>query len=309
MYLNRFPPSDGTTRTPGLELRPGTLDELEPDQVTRKTLENFWFGTGSNTHKRRWGANNLATTSNDWCSGMFIGDTVQFLSFREGIIPGRSSYDPNGPIIPGSEPWAVTALVQVHGIPYKVYLTEGPMCQVAVDVILVVRMKGKLWVKILLRGTDLNTVDNPKVFMSGAGEHCEPGTGNLKTQAYDAIAQETGLHPDDLVQSSFHIIGSFNGAGRDPRYWKFNACDEDTGARVEFGYERDSSTTVNLIFIDYGDSGNQPKKTEPTDGIEVAQTFWMGLDEAILMSPSDFFLEENHLYLMCAKEFIETNGL
>ena len=309
--MNRFPPSNATTEAPGFDLLVASHGELLPNLISRKTVENFWFGTGRNTHKRRWGANNLCTTSNDWFPGMFIGDKLHFTDVCEGIIPGRNEFNPDGPIIFGSEPWATTVMALVNGSSkaYKAYLTKGPMCQVAIDVLLVVRIKGKLWVKILKRGTDPNTVDNPKVFMSGAGEHCEPGTGNLKTQAYDAIAQETGLDRDDCVKSSFHVIRSFNYPGRDPRYWKFDAVDEETGAPVKFGYERESSTTLNLIFIDYGESDGEPKKTEPTDGIEVAETFWMGLDEAILMDSSEFFLPENHSYLVCAKQFIESEGL
>lgn len=309
MYMNCWAPADASTQAPGLVLDPATPQELEQDRITRKTMEAFWFGLGSNTHKRRWGRNNLSLTSKSWCSGMFIGDTIQFLDFREGIIPSRSHFDANGPIIPGSESWAVTALVQVHGKAYKVYLTKGPMPQQAIDVILIVRINGKLWVKILKRGTDFDTVDNPELLMSGAGEHCEPGTGNLKAQTFDALFQETGVHKNDLKKSSFYVIGHFNKHGRDPRYWKFSAIDEDTGARVEFGYERESSTTVNLIFIDYGDSGDKPIKTEPTDGVEVAQTYWLELDKAILLDPSEFFLRENHHYLELAREYIHSNGL
>jgi len=114
------------------------------------------------------------------------------------------------------------------------------------------------------------------------------------------------------VKSSFHVIGSFNSPGRDPRYWKFEAIDEDFKTEVQFGYRRESSTTVNLVFIDYGDSGDEtakPKKTEPTDGIEVAQTFWMELDDAIGLDPSEFFLKENHKYLELAREYIQSNSL
>ncbi len=309
--MNRFPPSDATTEAPGLELDLVLPEQLVPNPISKKTVENFWFGSGLNTHKRRWGANNLCTTSTDWFPGMFIGDKLRFTDVCEGIIPGRTPFDPDGPIIFGSEPWATTvmALVSDQTKAYKAYLTKGPMCQVAVDVLLVVRINGKLWVKILKRGTDPNTVDNPGVFMSGAGEHCEPGTGNLKAQAYDAIAQETGLHPEDCVKSTFHVLGQFNSPGRDPRYWTFKAWDEDTGSWAQFGYPRSSSTTVNLIFIDYGNSLGEPKKTEPTDGIEVAQTFWMGLDEAIELEPDEFFLRENHQYLVLARDYIELNGL
>jgi hypothetical protein len=253
----------------------------------------------------------LCTTSDDWFPGMFIGDKLHFTDVCEGIIPGRNTFSPDGPIIFSSEPWATTVMGQANGqtIAYKAYLTKGPMPQVAIDVLLVVRIKGKLWVKILKRGTDPKTVDNPGVFMSGAGEHCEPGTGNLKAQAYDAIAQESGLHLEDCVKSTFHVLGRFDAPGRDPRYWKFEAIDEDVKTEVQFGYARASSTTLTLVFIDYGDSGNQPKKTEPTDSIEVAQTFWMELDEAIGLDPSEFFLKENHQYLVLAKNYIQSNGL
>jgi hypothetical protein len=308
MYVNKFPPSDNTTRAPGLILRQGTPEELAPDQVTRKTLEAFWMGTGRNTHKKRWGRDNLATTSPTWCSGMFIGDQIKFLGCRQGIIPGRSPYDPNSSIIPGSEDWAVTALVQINGMAYKVYLTEGPMPQVAIDVLLVARFGSELWVKLLRRGSDINTVDNPNVLMSGAGEHCEPGTGTLKDQALDAITQESGLHPSDLKQSSMHVIGSSNASGRDPRYWKFHGFDEDTGEPVEFGYERESSTTIKLVFIDFGEFG-RPTKTAHTDLTEVAYTFWIPLNRAISMDPSDFFLNENHMYLELARDYIHSENL
>lgn len=309
--MNRYPPADATTEAIGLDLPLASPEQMVPNPISRKTVANFWFGTGRNCHKRRWGSNNLCTTSDDWLPGMFIGDTVHFFDACLGIIPGRSAFVPEGPPIPGSEPWGTTVLALVDGQQrgYKTYVTKGPMPQIAIDVLLVVRIKRKLWVKILKRGTDSKTVDNPGVLMSGAGEHCEPGTGSLKDQAYDAIAQETGLHPDDCVKSSFHIIGQFNSPGRDPRYWKFDAIDEDTGACVQFGYERSSTTTLNLIFIDYGDAEGGPKKTEPTDGIEVAQTFWMGLDDAIALDPNEFFLRENHQYLELVRDYIGSNGL
>ena len=306
MYANRYPPSNDTTRSPSkYRLTPRMIRRAKI--LSRETVINFWRGLGRNTHKRRWGLENLATTSTQWLSGAYYGDKIEFSAFCEGIIPLRTPFDPNASITTGSENWAVTALANFEGQTesYRVYLTSNPMPQVAVDVVLVVRVNGRLQVKILRRGNNELTVDNPSTFMSGAGEHVETFSGSvgLKEQAFDALQQETGISKEDFDRAEIYVIGKYNSPGRDPRYWTYNAIDEETGEPIEFGYERDSSTTLMLVFID-SDTGNEPTKTEPSDKVEVADSFWMPLDKAIELDALEFFIPENHTYLKCVYDFL-----
>jgi ADP-ribose pyrophosphatase YjhB (NUDIX family) len=254
------------------------------------------------------GRQNLPTTDPTWCHNVFIGDMIQILDYREGIIGFRTPFDHTAPVIPGSEDWGWTAQVRVHGVIYKAYLTAEPLPQVALDVLLVIKSNGKLWVKLLRRGSDPNTVDFPNVLMSGAGEHLEPGTSTPKEDIVRAIGEEIGLELSELPKAQIVELGKFSDPDRDPRYTIFKGFDEETGKPVEFGMRRGSTTTLKMIYIEYPDDINtQPEEIPHTDITEIAYSFWMGLDQAIGLSPKDFILEENHSYLQIAKNWIESN--
>ena len=305
--MQKFPPANGSTTSHEFCV-PVSVAELVPDKISKQTLVNFWRGQGRNTHKQPWAIQNLATIDPTWCENAFIGDTITIIKLYRGIIPMKSEFGDGIPIIPGSETWASSALVLVHGKEYKVYITSQPMPQVAIDVILIARMNEKLYVKLLKRGSDPNTVDFPSQLMSGAGEHLEPGTANLKAHAERAIAEETGLDPKDFSTSQMFNLGEFKKPARDPRYWTFDGFDEETGEPIKFGMERGSSTTLKLIFMDFPGS-RQPIEKPHTDQTEVAYTFWEELDLAIKRDSSEFIIMENYAYLEIVRKYIRSNGI
>jgi ADP-ribose pyrophosphatase YjhB (NUDIX family) len=306
LYLQKFPPANASTSSPSPEDPDPTPEQLVPDKISRATLESIWFGTGINSGRRRLGRQNLPTTDDTWCTDVFIGDQVQILDAREGILGLKTPWNHTTPVVPGSEHWAWTGLVQVHGKKYKVYLTSQPMPQRALDVLLVIKVAGKLWIKLLRRGSDPNTVDFPWVLMSGAGEHLEPGTSTPKQDIKRSLSEESGFDPDDYQGVKVIELGTFSNPERDPRYTIFNGLDVETGEPVHFGEVRGSSTTLKLVYVEFGGS-TLPVQIPHTDLTEVAYTFWCELDDAIRMDPKEFILEENHSYLQIVKNYLQNN--
>lgn len=305
-YIHCFPPANGTTRAPNPNTPMATSKQLAPDRITRDTLESICFGTGRNSGRRRWGRDNLPTTSRSWFSDIFIGDQIELVDCREGIIPLKNRFDHLGPIVSGSELWAWTMIFRFDTKEYKAYMTTQPMPQVALDVLLVLKVGGKHWIKLLRRGSNIYTVDFPCVLMSGAGEHLEPGTSTPKQDIERALAEESGFDLDDFEGIKMFELGKFSDPERDPRYTINHGFDEDTGEPVQFGEVRGSSTTLKLVYVEFG--GNKLPPVKPhTDRTEVQYTFWCELDEAIRMDPKEFLIEENHSYMRIAKDLLEAN--
>jgi len=287
-----------------------TREQLVPDRITLPTLKSICFGTGYNSARRPWGRDNLPTTSRSWFSNIFIGDNIELIDGCEGIIPFKTPFDPAtpAPIVPGSEPWAWTMVFRFNGNEYKSYMTTRPMPQVALDVLLVLKVGGKFWIKLLRRGSNIHTVDFPHVLMSGAGEHLEPGTSSPKEDIQRALAEESGFDPNDYQGVITAELGKFSDPGRDPRYYIQYGFDEETGEPVQFGEVRESSTTLKLVFVKFN-SDKLPVIKPHSDLTEVQYTFWCELDEAIAMDPKDFLLEENHSYMQIAKDWLVANGM
>lgn len=301
-YLQRFPPANGSTTAPSSDMPAATPEQLAPDRVSRATVESICFGTGLNAGRRRWGRDNLPTTSINWFTNIFIGDQLKIVDGREGILPGRVPFDHTTPIIPGSESWALTLQCEFNSKVYKAYMTTQPMPQVALDVLLVLKVAGKYWIKLLRRGSDPNTVDSPHVLMSGAGEHLEPGTSTPKQDIERALEEESGFDPKDYHGVQIVELATFSDPERDPRYTVLGGFDE-LGNMVRFGEVRGSSTTLKLVFVEFG--GDKLPVIKPhTDLTEVQYTFWCELDEAIAMNPSEFLIEENHSYMQIAKNWL-----
>jgi hypothetical protein len=307
-YIHCFPPANNTTVAPSLDSSLAMPEQLVPDQVTLPTLKSICFGTGRNSTRRPWGRDNLPTTSRNWFSGIFIRDNIELVDGREGIIPFKTPFDYTTPVVPNSESWAWTMIFRFNGNKYKSYMTTQPMPQVALDVLLVLKVGGQFWIKLLRRGSNIHTVDFPGVLMSGAGEHLEPGTSSPKEDIQRALAEECGFNPDDYQGVITTELGKFSDPGRDPRYNIQYGLDEETGEPVQFGEDRESSTTLKLVFVKF-DGDKLPVIKPHSDIAEVQYTFWCELNQAIAMNPKEFFLEENHSYMEIAKDWLVANSM
>lgn len=304
-YIQCFPPANGTTSAPSPDTPGATPEQLAPDRISRQTLESICFATGFNSDRRRWGRDNLPTTSRSWFTDIFIGDEIRLVDGREGIIPFKNPFDHTIPVIPGSESWAWTVLAEFNSKNYKCYMTTRPMPQVALDVLLVLKAGGKYWIKLLRRGSNIYSVDSPHVLMSGAGEHLEPGTSTPKQDIERALAEESGFDPNDYHGAITVELGTFSDPERDPRY-TINRGYNELGNMVQFGEVRGSSTTLKLVYVEFG--GDKLPVIKPhTDLTEVQYTFWCELDEAIAMDPSEFLIAENHSYMQIAKDWLVAN--
>ena len=315
LYVHMFPPALGDD----LSINP--YDESRGDELIfdthlrRETLINFWssreYLQANGTEKGgSWGSNNLPTTNPNWfgtsdgagtsagVGGIFIGDGVKIQWVHPGIIPykgGKPFEDVDIlKIIPGSESSGFSSNIEYNGRVHSAYLCGKPIPQRAIDVLFVMKRKGKYYLKVLRRGNPNPNLDKPYAFMPGAGEHKEPGLDFImKAGALRAIGEEIGVPEETLVQCFLlQNIAHFNEYGRDSRYSKYSAIQDSK--LIEFGVDRESSTTLSVLFINCTDE--EPKEIDPTDTIEIGSKKWVEVG-VVSRNPCDWFIPEHASYL------------
>lgn len=310
LYVHMFPPALGDNLV--INLHDESIgDELIVDlYVRRETLINFWsspeYLQANGTEKGgSWGSNNLPTTNPNWFGDMFIGDTVKIQWVHPGIIPykGGKPFEEVDilKIIPGSESSGLSSNIEYNGRVYSAYLCGKPIPQIAIDVLFVMKRNGKYFLKVLRRGNSNPNLDKPGKYMPGAGEHREPGLDfSMKASALRSIGEEIGVHEETLEQCFLlQNIKHFNEYGRDSRYAKFSSIQD--GKLIEFGVDRESSTTLSVLYINCTDE--EPKEIDPTDTIEIGAKKWVEIG-VVSRDPCDWFIPEHAKYLDLCLEAI-----
>jgi isopentenyldiphosphate isomerase len=314
-YFSRYPPALNTTT------KPKDTDIIyqnshTPDEVTKETFIDFINSTeltqvNGNWKGGSWGADNFTVTSLTWCCGLFINDEF---TLSDNIIHGIVKYS-NVPIIntdtiiPESEEMAWTSNITVMQksetnhlwFPnctrkeYRVYITENPMPQKAIDVYALTEINGILYVMITKRGNSAY-LDMKELYCAGAGEHIEP-TDNKKKYAtkLDAIYQELGVINQDNAEIYMIPGNKYESPGRDPRYDCYSAIQNDK--IITFGIERYSVSKSSICYItctDKNEFGITPNTH--SDKTEITNSKWTQVSDFVQM------LDNKQLTLMLGPE-------
>ena len=335
-YLNKFNPASHTTIAPH-NSDTDDLTRLAPDNWSRGEIEHFWTGEAkyqgwSSLHMRwkggPWGRQNIATLDPTWCYGVVPGDFIRLYFVKQGIVPYRikKGQPYNGPeeILPGTENEGWSCNVQLsNGEIYSTTVTNDAMPQEAIDVFVVTEnddgkssssslqpsASGEMFVKTARRGNNPDTVDNPGTEMLTAGEHMDPINSNpqsgvltVKQNIRIAISEELGADITDIEDSYCVHMGTFetteqDEVSRDPRYGTYLYQGR------ELGFRRRSKTNLYLIYMKFkGD--RKPIKQEPTDNVEVTQTYWRTLNECCYIPVDRLFIEEHANYPHMVSDFL-----
>lgn len=324
IYIHKYPPAMNTTKKPDITNMFDYIEldkpiELQVPMLKKETLINFWTGqelyqANGDWKGGEWGSNNLPTTSENFCSGVFIGDTLELNVIKCGIIPYSSRltkpFEPEDQIIQSSEDFAWSSNVSRKQnlssvLTYSCYVCDGPMPQSAIDVLFVWENSlNEKYVKILKRGIAHPNVDMPNLLMPGAGEHREPGNGVcIKSDALRAIQEEIGI--DESVLSSSYLIpvGTFDQEKRDPRYWSYSVIQDSR--MIKFGPERKSESVVYVLYIKT-ETVEKPKEIDCEDRIEIGNKYWIKLNSPILSNRELWMIPEHSYYFELASVAIES---
>jgi hypothetical protein len=306
IYIQKFPPTNGTSSVPQMTI--GNTSSIDQDTISKQDLVSFWLGeekyqSNSKWKGGRWGIQNLPTIDPTWCDDVFIGDEIVIKFIKSGIIPfakrKRKPFDPNDIILEGTEQCAWSCNLILGEITYSGYITDEPIGQEAIDVLLITENDSKIrYIKSLRRGTNRNTVDMPQSYMSA--EHCEPVAGKpkLKDDILKTVTEEQCIDASDFANSYLIHLKTFDTTDRDPRYSKFNYNGQD------FGFDRKSRTNLYMLYLKF--TGNKkPKKVKHDDNIEVQYTFWEKLDDAIARPQDQWLIPENATYPQIAKTYLD----
>jgi hypothetical protein len=316
IYIHKFPPALNTTIKPQIvEQKTDYYEHKFNRNLRRETVLNFWqskdlYQVNGDWKGGEWGSSNLATSSKDWFSNIFIGDKLSIKNVIDGIIPYNKilskPFNPYDEIIVGSENYACTSNITQNNTnqTYSCYICDVPMPQSAIDVLFVWENSlSNRYVKILKRGMPNPNVDMPNLLMPGAGEHREPGNKIcFKTDALRAINEEIGISSETISKSYLIHVGTFNKEKRDPRYWSFSVQQDDS--IITFGPERYSETNVYVLYIKT-ETENEPEEIEYEDKIEVGKKYWIGLENPILTNKKLWMIPEHSFYFEHSKIILD----
>ena len=315
IYIHKFPPALNTTVKPQIVEQKNHYEHKFNTNLRRETVLNFWqskdlYQANGDWKGGEWGSSNLATSSKDFFTNIFIGDRLSIKNVIDGIIPYpkilSKPFEMSDEIIVGSENYACTAnITQINtGQTYSCYICESPIPQSAIDVLFVWENSlSNRYVKILKRGMPNPNVDMPNLLMPGAGEHREPGNKIcFKTDALRAINEEIGISNETISKSYLIPVGTFNKEKRDPRYWSFTAHQDNS--IITFGPERHSETNVYVLYIKT-DTEIEPEEIEYEDKIEVGKKYWVGLENQILTNKKLWMIPEHSFYFEYTKTVLD----
>jgi hypothetical protein len=243
IFFQKYPPAGGTVPP---NLTNITVDEelLKYDTITREEFIDFWSSDiqtqVDGRHKGgAWGLDNCLPWNEEkignkkrWLPGKFIRDNINFK-----IIEINDSY------------WKV----EIDETKDIAYITDMPMPQIAMDVILLIKLNNDYYVKVLTRGS-AETVDMQGKITIGAGEHVEKKNGIITIKSANrALEEELGNikeYKEQLVitKSITKLIGEDNRDFRDPRYSKYSI--ERGGKIITFGYDRPSSSKIFVCYLE-----------------------------------------------------------
>lgn len=302
IYCHKYPPNSGTIK-PNFD----NIDQVAnfDNHVRRETFIKFINNTSSRQANKRWkggqwGENNFTVTSENWFSGLFIGDTIEVAILAEGIIkfsPSAYQTDTTYQIISGTESKALTCVSTWDGSTYNFYMTDNVMPQDASDTLFVWSSPKKTMIKVMRRGKGKN-VDSPARKIPCAGEHVEPGQKeDDRSRAMEDLNQEIGI-PSKTISLCYLIpLGEYADPGRDPRYWTYSEFQD--GKIIEFGFERASKTKARIVFIETEDEV-EPHEVDPEDTNEIGAKWWADINTILNSSKpgeniEDDWMLEDHM--------------
>ncbi len=282
IYCHKFPPNSGTVKPDFNTTGFNNLVKYD-NHVRRETFINFIRNQSSRQANGRWkggqwGDNNFTLTSENWFSGLYIGDSIQITILAEGIVkfsPTPYNAESEYAIIPGSESKALTCVGTWNHNNYNLYITDNVMPQDASDTLFVWSSPKKTMIKVMRRGKGKN-VDSPARKMPCAGEHIEPGQAlDDRARAICDLNQEVGVPATTLSDCYIIPLGTYADPGRDPRYWTYSEFQD--GQIIEFGFERPSKSTARIVYIETEDDV-EPKEVDPTDTEEIGSKWWANIN-------------------------------
>lgn len=359
IYIHKYPPAMNTTKKPDITNIFDHVDQavhvnqaihvkhLNP-MLKKETLINFWtsqelYQANGDWKGGEWGSNNLPTTSENFCSGVFIGDTLELSVIKCGIIPYLSRlskpFEPEDQIIQSSEDLAwssnISRKVSLSPNPnpglnpslnpspspspnpslnpslnpssdltYSCYVCDSPMPQSAIDVLFVWENSlGEKYVKILRRGNSNPNLDMPNLLIPGAGEHREPGNGICIKS--DALrAIHEEIGIDESVLSSSYLI-PVGTFDKEKRDPRYWSYSVIQDSQmIKFGPERKSESVVYVLYIKT-ETAEKPKEIDCGDKIEIENKYWIKLNSPILSNRELWMIPEHSYYFEHASAAIE----
>lgn len=157
LYVHYYPPSTNVTNCVIPSNRVNSKDEIKTDQILMTDFIDFWIDDSHSIDGcwkgGQWGIDNLITTSPNWFSGAYIGDTIEltFDSFgytdragKKFIDSDRKAIKFEGKIVEQSV--TINKLHDKQKIVnkdnvYTCYVSDYPMDQAANDTLLIYRKK------------------------------------------------------------------------------------------------------------------------------------------------------------------------
>jgi len=319
VYCVKYAPKSGTI-CPILETESTNLDS--DTHITKEEFINFINSDitrqVNGKHKGgKWGTNNFTVTSDDWFPGLYVGDSIEVTFTKIGLIPNKfpCPFKDSDNIIIGSEglTWSCNAIW--NNQEYHFYMTDNPMPQVATDTFFMnyvkpkninkyfcccltsKNKKNKIYTKVLRRGLDPKNVDSPGREMPCLGEHLEPGQSDeSRQQVIFTVNEELGIHKKTLSKCYLLELGVYNKPGRDGRYSKY--CIEKNGKHVEFGVERNSSSTVRILLIISEILDMDDQDVLPDDTNEINSKRWVDVNKVLTDYDEDNWMLTEHLQML-----------
>ena len=310
IFFQKYPPAGGTVPP---NLTNITVDEelLKYDTITSEEFIDFWSSDIQTQVNERhkggaWGLDNCLPWNQEeignkkrWLPGKFIGDNINFK-----IIEINDSY------------WMVK--IDEKDI---AYVTDMPMPQIAMDVILLIKLNNDYYVKVLTRGSAEN-VDMQGKITIGAGEHVERKNGLITVKSANrALEEELGNIKDykdtlQITKSITKLIGEDNRNFRDPRYSKYSI--KKGTEIIDFGYDRPSSSKIFVCYLEGNvsniDNQNTTKnileKIKGTNNVEIKGAKIVNLKDILNKYPLEKWGWASHyIFLDYLTKFINSNNV
>lgn len=309
IFFQKYPPAGGTVPP---NLTNITIDEelLKYDTITSQEFIDFWSSDIQNQVNERhkggaWGLDNCLPWDQEkignkkrWLPGKFIGDNINFK-----IIEINDSY------------WKV----EIDETKDISYVTDMPMPQIAMDVILLIKLNNDYYVKVLTRGST-ETVDMQGKITIGAGEHVEKKNGIITVKSANrALEEELGNIKDykdtlQITKSITKLIGEDNRNFRDPRYSKYSI--KKGTIIIDFGYDRPSSSKIFVCYLEGNVSniGNETKnileRIKGTNNVEIKGAKIVNLKDILTKYPLERWGWASHyIFLDYLTKFINSTNI
>lgn len=317
VYCVKYGPKSGTV-SPILDSVSTELDtsSTELDTGSHITKEEFVDFINNDVTRQvngkhkggKWGTNNFTVSSDDWFPGLYVGDTIQVTFSKVGLISNKFDsnrhpvpFKESDNIIDGSEGLAWSCNAMWNDQEYHFYMTDNVMPQVATDTFFInyvkQQSKDKVYTKVLRRGLDPKNVDSPGREMPCLGEHLEPGQSDeARDQVMFTVNEELGIHKKTLSKCYLLELGVYNKPGRDGRYSKY--CIEKDGKHVEFGIDRDSSSTVRILLIISEILDMDDQDVLPDDTNEINSKRWVDVNKVLTDYNEDNWMLTEHLEML-----------